>query len=80
MKEWLAYFFGKGDTEEFVNFSFAHFAPILIAVTVILLIRRFRTQLRDSKWEKNLLYYGIYPDRLRDVLFLAAGGCSVSGA
>ena len=56
MKEWLVYFFGKGDTEEFVNFGFAHFAPILIAVAVILLIRRFRTQLRDSKWEEKLRY------------------------
>ncbi len=56
MKEWLVYFFGKGDAEEFVNFGFAHFAPILIAVAVILLIRRFRTQLRDSKWEEKLRY------------------------
>lgn len=56
MKEWLAYFFGKGETEEFVNFGIAHFAPILIAVAVILLIYRFRTQLRESKGESALRY------------------------
>ena len=56
MKEWFAYFFGKGDTEEFVNFGIAHFAPILIAVAVILLIYRFRTRLRDCKWEEKLRY------------------------
>lgn len=56
MKEFLAYFFGIGTTVEFENFTFAHFAPIVIAVTIILLISRFRNQLRDCRFEKSLRY------------------------
>lgn len=56
MKNWLIYFFGKGETEEFSNFTFAHFAPIILMIAVIFLIRHFRTQIRNSKFEKNLRY------------------------
>ena len=56
MKAFFAYFFGIGSTVEFQNFTFAHFAPILVAIAVILLIRRFRTQLRNCRFEKNLRY------------------------
>lgn len=56
MKEFLAYFFGIGTTVEFENFTFAHFAPIAIAVAVILLIRHFHSQLRSCRFEKNLRY------------------------
>ena len=56
MKDFLIYFFGKGDTVEFTNFTLAHFLPILAAVGVILLIRRFRTQLGNWKNEKNIRY------------------------
>ena len=38
MLEFLKYFFGKGETEEFTNFTLAHFLPILLAVAVIFLI------------------------------------------
>ena len=56
MREFLAYFFGKGDTVEFTNFSAAHFLPILLAVAVILLIRRFQQPLRRWKSEEKLRY------------------------
>ena len=56
MKEFLHYFFGQGDTAEFQNFSIAHFAPILLAVAVILLIYRFRNTLRDFKHEKSIRF------------------------
>jgi len=52
MKEFLIYFFGKGETEEFTNFTFAHFAPILLMIGVILLIWRFGDKIRNSKYER----------------------------
>ena len=56
MKEFLLYFLGKGDAEEFTNFSPAHFLPILIMVAAILLMWRFRDGLRQWKFEKSLRY------------------------
>ena len=53
MKDFFIYFFGIGSEVEFVNFSTAHFLPILAAVAVILLIHRFREPLRGWKNEKN---------------------------
>lgn len=54
MKDFFTYFFGKGETVEFVDFSFAHFAPILIAIAVILLIYRYRDRLANAKHESNI--------------------------
>lgn len=56
MKDFLLYFLGEGKTEEFSNFTIAHFAPILILIAVILLIRRFQDTLRQSKHEEKLRY------------------------
>ena len=56
MKEFLYYFFSKGDNVEFVNFSLAHFLPIAVAVTIILLMSRFRDKLAACKHEKVLRY------------------------
>ena len=56
MREFLAYFFGKGDTVEFTNFSAAHFLPILLAVATIFLIHRFQQPLRRWKSEEKLRY------------------------
>ena len=56
MKDFLIYFFGKGTEEEFVNFSFAHFAPILLMVAVILVIWRFRDGIAHYRCEQNLRY------------------------
>ena len=54
MKDFFIYFFGQGETVEFTNFSFAHFAPILMMVAVILLTFRFKDKLRTCKQEENI--------------------------
>ena len=54
MKDFFIYFFGQGETVEFTNFSFAHFAPILMMVAVILLTFRFKDTLRTCKQEENI--------------------------
>ena len=56
MREFFAYFFGAGEEVEFRNFTFAHFAPILVAAGIIYLIFRFRNQIRDSKHETTIRY------------------------
>lgn len=56
MKEFLLYFLGKGEAEEFTNFTLAHFLPILLMVAVILLIRHFRNSLHQWKFEKTVRY------------------------
>lgn len=57
MLEFCKYFFGKGEEVEFSNFSFSHFAPILIAAVMIFLIYRFREAIRDMKNEKVFRYF-----------------------
>lgn len=56
MKAFLSYFFGKGTEIEFSNFTFAHFAPILLAIGIIALTYRCRDKLRESKWDRSLRY------------------------
>lgn len=56
MKEFFSFFFGIGEKEEFKNFTFAHFAPIIVAVLIILLIRGCKNKIRDSKYEKSIRY------------------------
>ena len=56
MKDFFVYFFGKGDTVEFTNFTLAHFLPILLAVAVIFAIRHFREQIRSCPKEANFRY------------------------
>lgn len=56
MKEFFRYFFGRGDDIEFVNFTFAHLAPILVMVGLVLLIYRYRTVLGGSKYDKTIRY------------------------
>lgn len=56
MKEFLKYFLGAGTTEEFRNFTFAHFAPILIMIGLILLMWKLQDQIRGFKNEKRLRY------------------------
>ena len=56
MRDFFIYFFGKGESVEFANFTIAHFAPILVAIGLILLIYRFRTNIREMKNEKVLRY------------------------
>ena len=56
MKDFFEYFFGVGTEIEFSNFTFAHFAPILVTAGLIFLIWKFRDRLRDSKYEEKLRY------------------------
>lgn len=56
MKEFLQYFFGAGTEVEFTNFSFAHFAPILLAIGVIFIIYIFRDKLRNSRHDQTFRY------------------------
>jgi hypothetical integral membrane protein (TIGR02206 family) len=54
MKEFLRYFFGKGDEIEFENFTLAHFAPILLSALIIFLIYRYRDTLLKSKHDGKI--------------------------
>jgi len=56
MKDFFAYFFGAGAEVEFENFTFAHFAPMLVAAAAIWLIHRFREPLRSSKADEKIRY------------------------
>ena len=56
MKDFLKYFLGAGTEIEFTNFSFAHFAPILVMIGVIFLIYRYREKLGGWKREKLIRY------------------------
>lgn len=56
MKEFLTYFFGAGTEQEFALFTPAHFAPILLMIAVILLIRKNRDALRQSRHEEKFRY------------------------
>ena len=56
MREFFAYFFGKGTEIEFTNFSLAHFLPILIATGLIYVIYRFRKPILGWKHEQLLRY------------------------
>ena len=56
MKEALGYFFGAGAEVEFALFTPAHFAPILVMILVILVIRNKQEDLRASRHEEKLRY------------------------
>ena len=56
MNGFIHHFFGQGTEVEFRNFSLAHFLPILVAIGIIFLIRRFRDQIRSSKKEACFRY------------------------
>ena len=56
MKEFFAYFFGKGDEVEFREFSFAHLAPILVAAGIIFLIFHYRDKIAASRHEVKFRY------------------------
>lgn len=54
--EFLRYFFGKGETEEFKNFTLAHLLPILAGIAVILFIWLFKDKIRALKNEACIRY------------------------
>ena len=56
MKDFFAYFFGQGDQVEFSLFGLSHFAPIVLMLVTIFLIRRFRDQIRQFRKEELIRY------------------------
>ena len=54
MKDFFSYFFGQGTTEEFTNFTLAHFLPILVMVAIIVLIYKYRAQILAYKHEDTV--------------------------
>ena len=56
MNEFFQYFLGQGTKEEFVNFTAAHFLPILLAAALVALIYRFRNTIYTLKNEKRWRY------------------------
>ena len=56
MKEFFSYFFGAGTEIEFTNFSFAHFAPIFVAIGIIFTIYFCRKPLQNCKHENIFRY------------------------
>lgn len=47
MKEFFNYFFGKGEANEFTNFSLAHFIPLILLGVVIFLIIKFKDKIEN---------------------------------
>ena len=56
MKEFFAYFFGVGATEEFHNFTLTHAMPILVMIGIIFLIWWKRDALKGWKHEQAIRY------------------------
>ena len=56
MKSFLHYFFGQGESVEFVSFTLAHVIPILITAVWIYCIYRWKDKLRESRWDLRLRY------------------------
>ena len=54
MKEFLKYFLGAGTEIEFRNFTLPHFIPIALLVIVILLVWKYKEQLRTCKYEESI--------------------------
>ena len=56
MRDFFIYFFSWGSEPEFALFTLAHFAPILFMLAMVFLTRKFKNQLRESKFEVNIRY------------------------
>lgn len=56
MLEFLRYFFGIGESVEFMNFTLAHFLPIIFVGALIFLIYRFREKIGNMKREEIFRY------------------------
>ncbi|MBO5867540.1 MAG: TIGR02206 family membrane protein [Oscillospiraceae bacterium] len=54
IRDFLKYFIGQGDRQEFAIFTLAHLMPILVAAGIIWLIYRFREPLRNWKGESGI--------------------------
>ncbi len=56
MREFLKYFLSKGETEEFTNFTLAHFLPILMGLGVIFAIYYYRKKIQGMQREYVFRY------------------------
>lgn len=56
MTNWTHYFFGEGTQQEFCLLSFAHFAPIVVMMGLIVLIWFLKDKIRAMKREETLRY------------------------
>ena len=56
MRDFFIYFFGQGADPEFALFTPAHFMPVLLLLVVIFLMRRYREQIRRSRYEETMRY------------------------
>ena len=56
MRDFFIYFFGQGTDPEFALFTPAHFMPVLLLLVVIFLMRRYREQIRRSRYEETMRY------------------------
>lgn len=56
MLEFFRYFFGAGTEPEFINFTLAHFIPVLVAIGIIFAIYKGRDRLRGWQNEHIIRY------------------------
>lgn len=54
MKDFIIYFFGKGEEAEFTNFTAAHFLPIALMILAIFLLYGLKEKIRNLKCEKSI--------------------------
>lgn len=47
-------FFGYGETGDFKSLSLAHFMPIIIAIVLIVLIYKYKEEIKNSKYENTI--------------------------
>lgn len=69
MKEFLRYFFGQGQEQEFALFTLSHFAPILVGIGLILLTWLFRGKIAGWKGEGYIRYAMAFALILSDMTY-----------
>ena len=56
IKDMLIHFFGQGTEQEFAIFTLPHLIPILCLIAAILLLRRYKDAIKNSRFETNFRY------------------------
>lgn len=56
MKEFFTYFFGIGTEQEFALFTPAHFIPIILLLTSLYLLYKYKDKIKQSPYETNFRY------------------------
>ena len=69
MRDFLIYFFGAGTEVEFSLFTFAHFAPVLTMIAVIVLMRKKGAAIRESRYEEKLRYVLAFAVLISDMAY-----------